>query len=394
MKPNPGGQLDPNDIIGRDQLIKQMWETLADRSIYMNDLRRIGKTQILNRMESLTPKGWLVIKRDLGGFHTAAEFATWTFRSSHDLLGKRERAFRRMQQLLGLLKGAEIAGVLKLPSGAPAAWKDVLIRTMTDLQEELVASAHKLAFLWDEVPFLIENIGKREGANVAMEVLDLLRSQSQEHDRIRFVLTGSVGLHHVLAGLRAEGYVGSPLNHMERIAPGPLQQKDARILAADLLRGADLACSDVEACAVVVAEAAGYVPFYIHKLVARLPRDVRVDAEVIDKTVQNEIAHPDNDWDFAHYRTRLRSYYQIDERTVLTILDAIAAADGPLSFDGVRKGVAASQPLDNREKLLELLKLLQQDHYLARDPDGGYRFRIALVRRWWRFDRCLDKVAP
>jgi hypothetical protein len=85
MKPNPGGQLDPVDIVGRDPLVRRMWEVLEGRSIYMNDLRRIGKTQILNRMEALTPEGWLVVKRDLGGFPTAAEFAASMFKDSHGL---------------------------------------------------------------------------------------------------------------------------------------------------------------------------------------------------------------------------------------------------------------------------------------------------------------------
>ena len=393
MKPNPGGQLDPNDIVGRDDLVRQMWEILEGRSIYMNDLRRIGKTQILNRMESVTPEGWLVIKRDLGGFHTAVEFATWTFRDSHDLLGKAKRALRRMEQMLGALKGSEIAGVLKLPSGTPAPWKEVLSRTFSDLQEDLESESKRLVFLWDEVPFLLENIAKREDANVAMEVLDVLRSLSQGHSRIRFVLTGSVGLHHVLTELRTAGYVGSPLNHMERIAPGPLSQADGKKLAAALLRGAALSCADVNACAGVVAAAAGNVPFYIHKIVALLPRTVQVNPGAIETTIRGELAHPDNDWDFAHYRTRVPIYYGADEKLVLAVLDVIAAADAALPLDEIRKRVSAGIPFDDREKLLAMLKLLAQDHYLERGQDGHYAFRFPLIRRWWRFDRSLEKAS-
>jgi hypothetical protein len=40
MRPNPGGQLAPGNIVGRDKLIAQMWTILRGRSIYMNDLRR------------------------------------------------------------------------------------------------------------------------------------------------------------------------------------------------------------------------------------------------------------------------------------------------------------------------------------------------------------------
>lgn len=391
MKRNPGGQIDAGDIVGRDELVQQRWETLEGRSIYMNDLRRVGKTQVLNRMEALTPAGWLVIKRDLGGFHSAVEFASWTFRDSHELLGKTKRAFRRMEQLLGAIRSAEIAGVLG--NGTPAPWKDVLSRTFSDLQEELEQSAKRLVFLWDEVPFLLQNLAQREGAGVAMEVLDLLRSQSQAHARIRFVLTGSVGLHHVLAGLRAEGYAGSPLNHMERIAPGPLSQADAQALAAALLVGASAACHDPKACAAAIAEAAGNLPFCIHKIVARLPRSTPVDRGTIETTVAAEIAHPDNDWDFAHFRDRVPSYYGADAKVVLAILDAVATADAALAVDEIRRGVSARLAFDDRDRLLKLLKLLAQDHYLTRGTDGKYAFRFALIRRWWRFDRGREPPA-
>ena len=57
MKPNPGGQLATENIVGRDDLIADMWEILEGRSIYMNDLRRVGKTMILRKMEANPPPG-------------------------------------------------------------------------------------------------------------------------------------------------------------------------------------------------------------------------------------------------------------------------------------------------------------------------------------------------
>ena len=146
-----------------------------------------------------------------------------------------------------------------------------------------------------------------------MEILDTLRSLSQDYSQVRMVLTGSVGLHHVLTSLRAKGYLNSPLNHMERIAPGPLAPADATKLALHLLRGSKLACPEPEACACTLAEAVGNVAFYIHKLVSRLPRKKEIHPALIDTTLQREIAHPDNDWDLLHYRTRLPLYYGRDE---------------------------------------------------------------------------------
>lgn len=394
MKPNPGGQLDPANIVGRDDLVTRMWEILDGRNIYMNDVRRVGKTQVLIKMKGTVPEGWMVINQDLGGYHSTAEFATWVFRESYKMLSGKKRVFRKMEALLGQLKGLEIAGILKLPGGATAPWKEVLIRTFSDLEEQLAAQNHRLVFLWDEVPFLLDNIAKREGADSAMQVLDVLRSLSQTHQRIRFVLTGSVGLHHVLAALRAEGYTGSPLNHMERIAPGPLAKGDARRLASELLRGANVPCADFDACAVAAAEAVGNVPFYIHKLVAHLPKTSPVSPETVEATLAQEIAHPDNDWDLAHFRQRIPLYYGKDDKLVLAILDVVAAADAPVALGAIRRGVSSKMTFDDDELLLQLLDLLQKDHYFERDTDGNYTFRFPLVRRFWRFDRSLVPANP
>jgi hypothetical protein len=389
MKPNPGGQLATENIVGRDGLSADIWAILEGRSVYMNDLRRVGKTMILNKMVAEPPSGWLPVKRDLGSCHTAAEFATQAYRDSRDVLGRKKRALRRMNELLGALKGAEIAGVLKLPNGTPAPWKEVLTRTFSDLDEQMAETNQHFVFLWDEVPFLLDNVSKREGPPVAMEILDTLRSLGQDYSCVRLVLTGSVGLHHVLTSLRAKGYVNSPLNHMERIAPGPLAPEDATELALALLRGSNLSCPEPKVCARALAEAVGNVAFYIHKLVSRLPRKREIDAALIDTILGKEIADSDNDWDFAHYRTRLPTYYGKDEALVLLILDAVAAASEPLALNSIRKALSAQTAFDDTEELLKLLKLLQQDHYLERNDKGNYAFRFPLIRRWWRFDRSL-----
>jgi hypothetical protein len=268
MKANPGGQLDPSQIVGRDALIRDLWAILEGRGIYMNDLRRIGKTQILVKMHAAPPAGWHPLKRDLGGLHTAAEFAAQVYRDAAELLSPMKRTLRG---LVTVLKDVEAVGVLKLRSGEAAPWKEVLARTFRDLDAEMADLRERVVFLWDEVPYLLENIAKREGSAVAMEVLDALRALSQDYDRVRLVLTGSIGLHHVLRGLAGEGYNGSPLNRMEFVKPGPLEEKDARALACALLVEKGCHPATAEPCARTLAEAVGNVAFYIHRLISRLP---------------------------------------------------------------------------------------------------------------------------
>lgn len=176
---------------------------------------------------------------------------------------------------------------------------------------------------------------------------------------------------------------------MERISPGALAPDAARQLALDLLEGDGIACDDPAVCAQSIADAVGNVAFYIHKMISRLPQGVEMTAAQIDIRLQAEIAHPDNDWDLAHYRTRLPEYYGSDAPIVLLALDAVAAGE-PVDFESIFREVRSRAPFDDADRLRDLLRLLQQDHYLERDPiSGKYRFRFSLIRRWWRFDRNL-----
>lgn len=389
MKSNPGGQLSPHQIIGRDALIAEMWSILEGRSIYMNDLRRIGKTQIMVKMHAQPAAGWTTVKCDLGGFHTAAEFATQAYRMSHEVLGKQQKALRRMEELVQKAKGTEIAGLVKLPDGTPAPWKEVLRRTFADIEEAMTAlgSTHRMVFFWDEVPFLLDNIAKREGPAVAMEVLDVLRSLGQDHDRIRLLLTGSIGLHHILSELKQHGYNNSPLNRMELVQPGPLAEVDAITLADDLLQGDGIKCDERAECARVIAEAVGCVSFYVHKLISRLPRNSAVTPQSIQAVLHREITSDNNDWDLQHYRERLTPYYGKDEPIALEVLDSLAVTD-TMPFQAIRREVAARLKVDD-ERLRSLLGLLCRDHYLVRTEDNHYRFYLGLIRRWWRLSRSL-----
>ena len=46
--------------------------------------------------------------------------------------------------------------------------------------------------------------------------------------------------------------------------------------------------------------------------------------------------------------------------------------------------------LADRERLISLLRLVEQDHYLARDSQGHYHYRFPLLKRWWMLSRGLE----
>ncbi|WP_414587283.1 hypothetical protein [Scytonema sp. PCC 10023] len=65
LRANPGGQISPDEVIGRDKLIQQFWEILERQSLMLNAERRMGKTCIIKKMQAEAPEDKLPIYHDL-----------------------------------------------------------------------------------------------------------------------------------------------------------------------------------------------------------------------------------------------------------------------------------------------------------------------------------------
>jgi hypothetical protein len=390
MKSNPGGQIDLNAVIGRAPLIQNLWETVEQQSLIITAERRIGKTTVIKKMRAEPVAGWVPVFQDLERCHSAAEFAMAVYKEIHQFLSEKGKITRRVQELFKAMGGMEVGGVFKLPEKADAQWKDVLTRAIEDLVHENETAGTKLLFLWDEMPFMLANIRDREGEERAMEVLDLLRALRETHGGLRMIITGSIGLHHVLSSLKDKNYGNSPFNNMAKIEVDPLEEKDAIQLAALLVEGEKLQSPDKLAAATEIAREADCFPFYIHHIVRALKiRSLAATPENAVLVVASHLVDANDPWELLHYRERIPLYYRGSQAVVLLILDQLAVHAGTFSVDELLQMLKGSSAFDDRERLLALLLLMERDHYLKREEDGRYHFRFLLIRRWWKINRAL-----
>jgi hypothetical protein len=387
MKANPGGNLDPQQVYGRDALIEMLWDRLESQSIVINAERRIGKTQILRKMLAEPRTGWKPIFRDLEKVHSAQEFAELVYDDVQKFLGRATRAKNFIQRLLEENETDYV-------NFKGRTWKKLLTGAIEDLMQATLDN--RLTFFWDEVPYMLESIRKHDGPQLAAEVIDTIRSLRMEHAKFRVIFTGSIGLHHVLGRLSAAGIPTSAKNDMYHVTVTPLAPGDAERLATDLVQGEGIACDDLADAASTIAEEVDYFPFYIHHVVAGLRiEQLPATPENIKHYVARQLVEASDPWQLAHYRTRLATYYpdNDDADNVGTILDVLARINDPadsLSVDDILKAAAdRGARVENRNDLLRLLRLMDADHYLSRHTEGGYRFRFPLIRRWWKVDRGL-----
>ena len=390
MKPNPGGILQLGDIVGREPLIAYLRATLEQQSVVLVAERRSGKTHVLEKFKAAAPTNWVVIKRDISALRSANEFVQYVMADLYPHLEARTN-FRNWLQSLGEQLGGAQIGPVKLPNFAPKQWKQVLGDTIAHLDE--VKTIERVVFLWDELPWMLENIA-RQNPQEAMELLDTLRALRQQHaQKIRMVFTGSLGLHHIVRGLKAQGYNNTPVNDMLSVEVEPLLLADAAQLVQRLFTD-----NGLKTAAPVLfeetAQAVDCIPFYIHHVVSALlknPASLRqpVDGLAVSAVISRSLHSSDNPWDLQHYEDRTLAYYGLQREECLALLDAVASSADPLPMpDAIRRAKAAF-PLVGQQQWIELSRLLERDHYFARDEDGKVGFKFTVVKRWWVWHRGL-----
>ncbi len=340
-------------------------------------------------MEREPIAGWLPVYQDLESCHSAMEFAMAVYREIHQFLSGKGKLTRRSKEFFWALGGTEIGGVFKLPDKSDASWKDVLTKAIEDLIHENDEQT-KLLFLWDEIPYMLMNIRNGEGEQTAMQVLDHLRWLRQTHSGLRMVITGSIGLHHVISSLKEKSYANSPVNDMAPIDVPPLSEDDATSLASLLIAGEGLKSPDKAAAARAIAHEADCFAFYVHHIVRGLKvQGLEATPANVAKVVASHLVDPNDPWQLRHYLERISTYYPDDQKTVSLILDHLAVQEGTAAVNELLAMLKGASQFDDRERLLRLLSLMERDHYLKLAEDGRYQFRFPLIRRWWKLKRGL-----
>ena len=385
MQINPGGRLNTRDVMGRDSEIARYWRVLDRQGLVISAERRIGKTHIVLKMRDECRSGYLPIYQDLEAVHSIAELVRSIYGAVQQSTGTPPGLKARIAKWSGLLPG-KIAGV-ELPT-ASRTWQVLLSDAFDDLI--CVADDRIILMLWDEFPLMLHNLQQREGSDLAIQLLDHLRAlRLARADRLRFLFTGSIGLHLVLRSLRKAGNTNDPVNDMLSLTVPPMAQKDTCDLAAALLEETRATPAQIPVLASQIASEVGGFPYYVHHVVDQLDQLRRPPAlQDVSSAVDSLVYDSHDPANLNYYVNRLSSYYADDERSLaLIVLDTMAGQTTPTSVPELLNLCRHRDPLLADEQLREVLTVLAEDHYIEpRKCAGGaaYDFRWQLVKRWWK----------
>ena len=385
MRINPGGRLDTREVVGRDREIARYWHVLERQGLVISAERRIGKTHIVLKMRDECRSGFLPFYQDLESVHSTTELIRSIYSTVHHALSTLPGLRAKFAKWTSLLPD-KIGGV-ELPAGA-GTWQALLSQAFEDLAS--IADDRLILLLWDEFPLMLHNLQRREGDDAAIRLLNLLRStRLSRAGRLRFLFTGSIGLHLVLRSLRKTGSTNDPVNDMLALTVPPMARDDTCYLAAALL---EETCSDpvrIPDLASRVADEVGGFPYYIHHVVDQLDQLRRQPTlEDVKSAVDSLVYDSQDPANLNYYVTRLSSYYTEEERSqALIVLDSMAGQALPITSADLMNLCKHRDPSLKDEQLREILTMLVEDHYIEPTKCAGgaaYNFRWKLVGKWWK----------
>ncbi len=199
---------------------------------------------------------------------------------------------------------------------------------------------------------------------------------------MRWLLTGSVGFHHIMRRL---GRVDL-LNDAENVDLGPLAPEWARWLAACLLLGAGVA-SPRDDVVEELADASGGIAFLLH-LAAKEVRDRQLTALMpgeVTQLLDGAVGDVDRGHQMTAFLTRLSRHYGQDERLAAWLLDQLVQGPHDRSQLAARAEHAGIE-VGSDGRLRTVPDWLRADHYLdATVVDGvrRYGWRYPALRRIW-----------
>lgn len=272
-----------------------------------------------------------------------------------------------------------------------STWRVLLENAFDDLIR--IADNRIILMLWDEFPLMLHNLQRKEGDDSAIQLLDHLRALRLKHaNHLRFLFTGSVGLHLVLRSLRKAGGTNDPVNDMLSLTVPPMGHQDTCDLAKALLKETAAAPSQIVALASQIANEVGGFPYYIHHVVDQLDQLRRKPTlREVSSAVENLIYDPHDPANLNYYVTRLSSYYADNERSLaLIVLDSMAKHPSPIPVSELLNLCKHQNASLLDEQLRDVISILAEDHYIEpRRGAGGleYAFRWQLIKKWWKETR-------
>ena len=364
----------------RNYINEELWREI-NKGVYIlfTAPRRVGKTSIMKDIVKQGREGYLCIFENIQSVNTNELF----YKRLYYLLLNQLSKFTTANKIL--TNWLKSKGIEEVSLEGGIKFKDIKL----DFKNELLSLINKLPELnqkvvlfLDEFSEVIFRIKKKEGSDNAIDILHTLREirNKEEFNHCFFVLSGSVGLDHVVESIDRLILI----NDLHPIKVNALNETESKSFIRKITKGASMKIGKNELQHINI-KLKHLVPYFIQLIIEECDKllhsetrteltknDINNAFETIVKTEKNL-----NDWE-----DRLRPDYLTKEafrfcREILTVV----AHDDKISLQDIYN---ISIKHKERDNYMNHLKMLVHDGYLIEKTENTYRFVSPLLQSWWK----------
>ena len=370
----------------REEESTRLWAYFnRGKNVLMLAPRRIGKTVLLNRLrEESESKGYRAIVLDFEGFREEKAFFQQICVVIQEELGLGASLFAALKEKLNyVIRGSETSG---------GDWRQLLLQTdWREFASHLLNHLNKdkdgkpWLVLMDEIPIFALGLLATHGKERLHDFLYTLRNMRNAYPNVHWLYTGSIGMDTIARTHSMEG----ALTDLELFSLNPF----APDIAADFLKhvsennGRHI---DAKASERIITRLGWLSPYYLEKNAHEACNLTHaghiIETAIADQAV-NAMLGLDKRTYWSTWREHLDKNFSEPQQTHLfTLLATVArSSEGFASRDKLLSELNRGQPI-GESVLRDYLDTLQADGYLVfcNDQQGCYRFRMELLREWWK----------
>lgn len=373
----------------RDKEIRKILEKLDDgNNLNIAAPRRVGKTSILLNLLDFNKGGFTYTYVDSEDIDSEAEFFR---RIQRELL--RTEAIRSSRKLKNLFESghkflSKVKGIKVMGQSIEFAEADTIVDPKEDLINLLsgleLEDNKGLVVLLDEFPQTIQNIIDKSPMDLGpvrrfLQANREIRQNPEISRKVRFILTGSIGLNHTVAEIGMTAFI----NDLNSVEIGALTDEEGLQLLEELFQPKGISAHE-ETKRYLLKKIEWLIPFHIQLLVQEIlciaTFGCSVNKQEVDRAF-DAIIQQRNEGHFNHYYSRLKRQFKgVEFSYAADLLDALAVK-GTVGkaeiFD-----LATKHGLDQRWR--NIINILIYDGYLSFDGADRYQFNSPIVKMWWQ----------
>ncbi|MEA3445906.1 MAG: AAA-like domain-containing protein [Bacteroidota bacterium] len=345
--------------------------------------RRVGKTSIVvNIANNNCPKGTKCIFEDIQGIRSEKDFYKRLYELILSCLRRDKKIWNKLSNFFQKIDIDEISadGKIKFGDKKRLDYLAEIDKTANQLKSNDV----KVVLFIDELPEVIHNLYKNNKTDEAKRILKNLREwrQNNQYSAIQLVLTGSVGMHHVVK--RIEGRT-IDLNNLKVIDFEPFMPEHAKHYIGHVTKNATVKYP-YSLSKYLITKISYPIPYFINLILEEVNKKAKRNNTRIISEKDIDIAFDkvvkDSSY-FKDWKHRLFDYFTLNEALFLNEILLFIAHKNKINkmelYDLARKH---KKEID----YMEFIGNLETDGYIL-EKDNHYIFVSPFLKEFWKRDQ-------